>query len=364
MPSPLSPSPVPLAADPRRRLPASGSTPVRRIDIVGGGLAGLSLGLALRRRGVPVTLHEAGTYPRHRVCGEFIRGLREETITTLGLAPLLADAQRHHEVAWFARGQLVRRHALPQPALGLSRHVLDARLAAAFVAAGGDLIERSRADATPQEGRVLACGRRADAHSPWLGLKVHVHSLRLDRGLEMHLGHDAYVGLCGLANGVANVCGLFRRRTGPAQRGAAVLLAHLEAAGLSALAARLRAADIDDASFCAVAGLAFGPTDAAGSVALGDAFAMIPPFTGNGMAMAFASAACALEPCAKWAHSGGDWPDTQRRIRDELHRRFRVRLGVAALCHPFLLNPRRQPWLSGASRAGVLPVSVLQRLLS
>ena len=53
--------------------------PQPSIEIVGGGLAGLSLGVALRREGVPVTLFEAGDYPRHRVCGEFIAGLAETT---------------------------------------------------------------------------------------------------------------------------------------------------------------------------------------------------------------------------------------------------------------------------------------------
>jgi 2-polyprenyl-6-methoxyphenol hydroxylase-like FAD-dependent oxidoreductase len=42
------------------------------VTIVGGGLAGLMLGIGLRQRGVPVTVWEAGRYPRHRACGEFI----------------------------------------------------------------------------------------------------------------------------------------------------------------------------------------------------------------------------------------------------------------------------------------------------
>ncbi|HZI32692.1 MAG TPA: NAD(P)-binding protein, partial [Candidatus Binatia bacterium] len=46
----------------------------KSITIVGGGLAGLTLGIGLRRRDVPVTILEAGEYPRHRVCGEFISG--------------------------------------------------------------------------------------------------------------------------------------------------------------------------------------------------------------------------------------------------------------------------------------------------
>jgi 2-polyprenyl-6-methoxyphenol hydroxylase-like FAD-dependent oxidoreductase len=69
-------------------------TPVPSFDaiIIGGGLAGLSLGIALRHRGLPVTIREAGHYPRHRVCGEFITALDEETKQALHLAGPLRGA--------------------------------------------------------------------------------------------------------------------------------------------------------------------------------------------------------------------------------------------------------------------------------
>ena len=47
----------------------------RPVRIAGGGLAGLSLGVALARRGVEVEVQEALAYPRHRVCGEFVLSL-------------------------------------------------------------------------------------------------------------------------------------------------------------------------------------------------------------------------------------------------------------------------------------------------
>jgi len=62
------------------------------ITIAGGGLAGLTLGIGLRQRGVPVTLQEGGRYPRHRVCGEFISGRGQETLARFGLRDLLERA--------------------------------------------------------------------------------------------------------------------------------------------------------------------------------------------------------------------------------------------------------------------------------
>ena len=58
---------------------------LKPITIVGGGLAGLTLGIGLRQQGVPVTVWEAGQYPRHRVCGEFISGCGQNVLARLGL---------------------------------------------------------------------------------------------------------------------------------------------------------------------------------------------------------------------------------------------------------------------------------------
>jgi 2-polyprenyl-6-methoxyphenol hydroxylase-like FAD-dependent oxidoreductase len=344
-------------------------TPRRPIEIVGGGLAGLSLGLALRRAAVPVTIFEAGDYPRHRVCGEFITGLAPATIAGLGLAPFLADALHHREVAWFigsgADGQPARLQKLPSPALGLSRHALDHRLAEAFIAAGGDLRTRTRvADSAALPGRVWATGRRR-GRSPWLGLKIHARGLALSRDLELHLGDFAYVGLARVEDGAVNVCGLFRRRELCA-KGAHLLLGYLQAAGLTVLAARLAAGELETASFCAVAAVGFdrhvgAPADH--RVCLGDTCARIPPFTGNGMAMAFQSAESALAPLLAYGCGATDWSATCQAIHHALRRRFRLRLATAAAVHPFLFHPPRQRLLAALNRAHLLPLRPLYAAL-
>ena len=338
-------------------------TPPRPIEIIGGGLAGLSLGLALRRAGVPVTLHEAGSYPRHRVCGEFITGLADATIARLGLGPYLADALLHHEVAWFLDGRLARRQRLPAPARALSRHRLDARLAQALVDAGGILHSQARVIRAPGEpGCVFTTGRRRGA-GQWLGLKIHARNLPLDCDLELHLGGESYIGLTRVEAGRVNVSGLFRRRE-LAAKGPALLLAYLRAAKLTALADRLAGADFDETSFTAVAAVAFDrQVSDQGRLALGDACAMIPPFTGNGMAMAFQSAELALDPLLAYAGHAMEWPETCRATQAALRQRFRVRLASADLLHPFLLRPVRQRWLTGLVRAHLLPLRPLYSLL-
>jgi flavin-dependent dehydrogenase len=333
-------------------------TPLRPVEIVGGGLAGLSLGLALRREGVPVTVFEAGSYPRHRVCGEFITGLDTHTIERLALAPLLADALTHREVAWFFGENRVRNQTLPAPALGLSRHALDARLAAAFVAAGGTLLKRTRVTGGDRSGRVWASGRRR-GNSPWLGLKFHVRDLTLMRDLELHLGSECYVGLSRVEDRVVNVCGLFRRRT-LAAPGPQLLRDYLRACGLESLAARIAAARVDADSFCAVAALSFEPMRTTpGEIRIGDAGGMMPPFTGNGMAVAFQSAAVVLEPLLAFARGARTWEDTCATANTALRRRFRLRLASANALHPFLLRPRRQRWLARLNRARLIPLAPL-----
>lgn len=331
-------------------------TAPRRIEIVGGGLAGLSLGLALRRAGVPVTVHEAGGYPRHRVCGEFIAGLDRRTLRRLGLERVLAGALVLEQVAWHLGEGPPRRQRLPAPALGVSRHLLDARLAAAFVAAGGELHEQSRVtDDHDAPGRVFATGRRRATRSPWIGLKFHARELPLERDLEMHLGAHSYVGLSRVDAHTVNVCGLFRRRALCA-RGAQLLLGYCAAAGLGRLAQRLARAAIDAESFCAVAALDFDRRPPAlPRLSIGDAAATIPPFTGNGMTMAFQSAELALDPLLAFARHQLAWPEARRAVHAALRDRFRLRLGSAHLLHPFLLHPKSQRWFARLSRAHLVP---------
>ncbi len=337
--------------------------PMLPIEIVGGGLAGLSLGLALRRDGVPVTLYEAGGYPRHRVCGEFIAGLDPRTVESLGLREALSDAKPHNAVTYYLRGRPLRPFPLPGTAWGISRHTLDARLARAFVEAGGDLRVHTRVhEGDAPAGRVFAAGRKRSGPF-WVGLKVHVRNLELSNDFEVHLGDRAYVGLSRVETGAINVCGIFSQRD-VASRGIELIPAYLAAAGLDGLAERIRAADMDTESYCVTAA-PLGDRRVAQSdrIWIGDACASIPPFTGNGLAMALQGAELALAPLLAYARRASEWGESIRMIARAQRLRFRRRLMVASLLHPFFLQRRRQECLAALVASRLMPFRALYAAL-
>jgi 2-polyprenyl-6-methoxyphenol hydroxylase-like FAD-dependent oxidoreductase len=326
------------------------------IEIVGGGPAGLSLGLALRRAGVPVTIFEAGSYPRHRVCGEFISGAGDSTVARLGLREILRDAHPHRTATYHFREQPLRSFFLPATAWGISRYALDARLAAAFVAAGGNLQTGARipeSEAPP--GRVFSSGRKPHGES-WVGLKVHVRNLILVSDFEVHLGNRAYVGLSGLETGAVNVCGMFAHRP-LAARGAELVPAYLAAAGMGALAERLGDAAIDPASFCTTA-VTLGDRRVAAPdrIRIGDACAAIPAFTGNGLAMALQGAELTVEPLRAYAFGQSSWEESIRAVGAAQRRRFSRRLKTAAFLQPFFLEPRLQRLVAALFNLRLAPI--------
>lgn len=325
------------------------------ITITGGGLTGLSLAIALRKHGVAVALHEAGSYPRHRVCGEFISGVSRETLETLGIAETLADAQLHRSVTWFSGNDHLRDNILPAPALAISRYLLDDRLHKLATAIGVDLRTGSRRKMSPHApGEIWTAGRKP-AKGKWIGIKAHIRGISPKAQLEMHAGPRGYLGVTPVEDGWHNVCGLFRIDRQIAARHEDLLPAYLSENGNTELAQRIAAAEWREGSFTAVAGFSLGlqaPTP--GLLSLGDSHAIIPPFTGNGMTMAFQSAETALPHLIAYANGTRTWPEVCEAIQRQLAKRFTKRLTSAKLLHPLLFHPAARPLLKHAPLRPIL----------
>jgi menaquinone-9 beta-reductase len=317
---------------------------LKTITIIGGGLAGLTLGIGLRKAGVPVVIHEAGEYPRHKVCGEFISGRGIGTLQRLGLFELLksAAARPAQTVAFFWQDRALARHELPEPAWCLSRFTLDQSLAEHFVSLDGVLHRNSRwTGCFVGEGLVRASGRRlknSPGHWRWIGLKAHACAVPLTADLEMHWRPHGYVGLCRLPHDRINVCGLFRSRT-PFHHLQEQWPAMLAGDNDNALRQRLSCAQFLPETFGAVAGLHIDSCMAvAGECAIGDALTMVPPVTGNGMSLAFESAEIALPKLVQFSQGVVSWESATQQIRRSFQRQFRGRLRTARYLHTAMFN--------------------------
>lgn len=328
---------------------------MQMLNIAGGGVAGLALGLALRREGVPVTVFEAGVYPRHRLCGEFISGAGPDEFAKLGLSGLFHDSERLADAAWFCGDELILHRPLPVPAAGISRWRLDAGMAARLTELGGDVRCGERVGELPgREGWVTATGRHRTSEGPWLAQKAHYRNLTLRAGLEMHLGRGGYAGIAKVEHDTANVCALLPasvgRLTSPA------FPDRLRAIGLEALAERLEAAETVEGSRCGVSHFITGwQSGPAGALPLGDHCAIIPPFTGHGLSMALLGALEAAPRLAAWSAGTASWQQVVESINAALRRQFRSRLRWAAWLHPLLLRTGGQTSLRLLARSGLLP---------
>ncbi|HEY3760999.1 MAG TPA: FAD-dependent monooxygenase [Verrucomicrobiae bacterium] len=314
------------------------------IQIIGGGLAGLTLGIALRKERIPVTIFEAGKYPRHRVCGEFISGRGLEVLETFELKQklLAAGAIQAQSAAFFSENFQSPVHSLPAPALCLSRFTMDMLLADEFQKLGGELRADERWKGGDGEGIVRASGRRLKTVENgwrWFGMKAHAKNVPLEADLEMHLSKNSYIGLCKLTDGEVNICGLFRRNENGNLPGNGFDL--LRGTPGTFLHERLAAAKFDEDSCCSVAGLSLRPDRASdkSEVCIGDTLTMIPPVTGNGMSLAFESARLATGPLADFSRGNLPWSKTREQIACACDETFSRRLRWANWLQRLMFSP-------------------------
>ena len=318
---------------------------VKTITIVGGGLAGLFLGILLRRRGLPVIILEAGDYPRHKVCGEFISGAGISLLSRMGMGSALRSKGLlcAETAQFFKEGSRSPKVFLPEPSWCISRWSLDATMAETFRGLGG-VIKTGIRDRQKElgEGWVNAGGRRRvpAKKAPWVGVKFHLASMPLMADLEMHFQGGAYVGICQVEEGRVNVCALVPRNRLPTNLSDDPISA-IANLFVSSLGTRMVGRERVPGSLTTVGGLDYlssGDDGCQTGVCLGDTRGLIPPITGNGMSLALESAALAATPLEAWARGHHEWDGVSREIRLRMQSRFSRRLFYARWLQRILLS--------------------------
>lgn len=324
---------------------------MKPLKIIGGGLAGLSLGIKLRQAGVPVTVMEAGQYPRHRVCGEFLSGHGRELLQGLGVYELArqAGALEAKTTRFYLGDRVSPLLELPSPAFCFSRYRLDELLAQTFVGLGGHLQTGVRYLGDYGEGVIRATGRQVQTEVEgwrWIGLKAHARNVTLDADLEMHLLPDGYVGLCRIEGGEVNVCGLFRTKEAqPNLRNSWRYL--LSGQKNSTLTEKLSQDCFIEESFCVVAALPIQQYKVGKlpGIGVGDSVGMIPPVTGNGMSLAIESALNAAPTLIDYSAERFSWATAEALARQGHNKQYGARLRWAGRLQAGIFLPYLRPVL-------------------
>ncbi|MBT5925320.1 MAG: hypothetical protein HOH33_01740 [Verrucomicrobia bacterium] len=310
----------------------------REIHIVGGGVGGLVLGIRLRQLGVEVRLSEAGQYPRHRVCGEFISG---KGVGILGEMDLLdafkrSGAQLASTMKCYGNRSVSPILRLPESALCISRYTMDHIMSSQFENMGGNLLtgQRYPIDEAQIEGTILATGRQPTLkrRSAWIGYKFHLRGMELSADLEMHFTRNGYLGLCRVEKDSINVCGLYRANQGDGfdlkTDWKRFLSQNMHPERHQAISSAQIVAD----SLCFVSGLSYRAIQSRNVhplACIGDRMATIPPLTGNGMSMALESACLASGHIVDYVRKDVSWSEVTKNLHRSQSHAFRSRLSLA-----------------------------------
>ncbi len=357
------------------------------VVIAGAGLAGGPLALILARRGMNVALADSATFPRDKVCGEFLSPECWGVFERLGLEGEV-EASGYHPIHLVRISAPSGREVVAEVAgrdgragIGLSRLDLDERVVRLAKAAGATVFEGTRVGGPIVEGgRVVGIHARgaggpiairakvtvaADGrHSglvkqsgttralSWFrpglfGLKRHLRVLdpsvaERPGTVGLHLVRGGYGGTCRIeGDGVTNLCALLPESIVRDHRGNLDRVASFCLGRNPALAALLAASE-PAGGWKTVAGVRVQvsmPT-LPGILYAGDAQGTVDPLGGQGMTMALLGA----ESVARAVELGFVSPNgvddrLQRQAQREWHRRFDRRVALCRGFHHCLVNP-------------------------
>jgi flavin-dependent dehydrogenase len=290
------------------------------VEIIGGGPAGAAAAIAARREGRAVRLFEKSTFPRHKVCGEFVSPEAAPILDELGVLRVFEQCRpaRLSSVSLHF-GSRERRWPLAEPAYGISRYAFDHLLLNRAIEAGAELLQESRhLPAAAGERVVVAHGRRISAPrgSRNFGFKTHFRG-PVNDSIELFFFSGCYVGVSAVEHGITNVCGIAPEHL-LAERAFGVDRLIEICPSLGARLGPLRRA----MDWLITGPLAFGASFEANDTTYlaGDALGFIDPFTGSGIAAALRTGSFA----GRCAARNASVRDYVQMARHSLGRQYRL----------------------------------------
>jgi menaquinone-9 beta-reductase len=294
--------------------------------VLGGGPAGAASAIELARAGLKVAVIERSMHAHDKVCGEFLSSEAIDDLKELGVDPMALGAIPIHTVrlAGMSGVSAVR---LPFAALSLTRRTLDEALLQHAAGAGACVLRGHSAESLLRQSdrwtvRITGPERNCNLEAAQVVLATGKHDLRgsprpagiqgdlvafkmylrlvdaqvaaLRGCIELILFQEGYAGLQMEERGTANLCWVVRKRRLRDLGGRWELLMNAMQLENPHLRMRFRAAEPLLDRPLAVNPIPYGFIREEASDeclwAVGDQAAVIPSFTGDGIALALHSA--------------------------------------------------------------------------
>jgi flavin-dependent dehydrogenase len=203
------------------------------IIIVGGGLAGLSSAIHLSKSNLNVLVIEKNSYPKHKVCGEFISNEVLPYFNFLEIDVFKLGAKKIDKFQLSTTKSKLISTTLPLGGFGISRFCLDNALAKKATQAGAAILQDSVEDiqflngvfsvetksAKRFKAKIVigAYGKRAKLDiklkrqfikrkSPYLAVKTHVKGSFPEDVVALHNFEGGYCGVSKVENDSINLC--------------------------------------------------------------------------------------------------------------------------------------------------------------
>jgi flavin-dependent dehydrogenase len=337
-----------------------------QIVIIGGGLAGLTAAIHLSKAGKSVLLFEKNTYPKHKVCGEFISNEVLPYFNQLDLAiSTLNPTSIDKTSISIASGQSILAN-LPLGGFGISRYQLDNYLYQKAIESGCKIIhqtinevsfDRDVFTITTENQKVFqakivlgAFGKRSNLDmnmqrafiqkkSPWLAVKAHYKGNFPNDKVELHNFEGGYCGVSKVENNVINICYLVKYEVFKKHKNITDFQLNVmhENPKLKAIFGNL---EMLFEKPLTISQISFETKKQVEKhvLMLGDSAGLIHPLCGNGMAMAIHSAKIASECVISFLDDFQSREEMEKNYTKQWNDHFQKRMQTGKQLSKLLLN--------------------------
>ena len=204
-----------------------------QVIIVGGGLAGLVSAIHLSKENIKVLLIEKNSYPKHKVCGEYISNEVLPYLKKLGFDPFSVGAKKISKITISNTKSKSIKSSLPLGGFGISRYCIDNQLIQLAQSIGVKVLQDTVTDIqfvneqfniNTSQNKIYhatyvigAHGKRSNIDkqlsrdfiknsSPYLAVKAHYKGIFPDDEVQLHNFPGGYCGLSKVESDYINIC--------------------------------------------------------------------------------------------------------------------------------------------------------------